>query len=745
MTLLALASLTGGARADEGMWMLSHVTPQSMKIMKGLGLELNRKELYNPKGTSLKDAVVNLGNFCSGVIVSPDGLMFTNHHCGFSSIQALATPDNDILKNGFVAKTQAEELPAKGLFVRLLQRTDDVTKQVLKAVEQTYKLHAAEIAEGGEAAREALRFTAVDSICDVIENEYTRKNPGLICEVEAYYTGNEYYINLYKQYDDIRLVFAPPQSLGKFGGDTDNWMWPRHTCDFSMFRIYADKDNNPADYSEDNVPYRPKEYFTLNIGDKKEGDFCFIMGFPGTTERYLTSWGIDYLVNTEYPAFVDARDAKLNIMREAMAANDTVRLNYASSFASTSNYWKNRMGMIQALTKNKTADKKRKIEAEVGAWIEGDQARKAVYGDVFRTMQDYYANTAATTAAIQYLTQAGLSGSSVAGIGWRTGTIFTSPQYSDTLRGLYLKSLPRAYERLDMNLEKRLSSELMKHIVKNVPDSLLPAALTALIKEKGGVDAVAREMEKSSIFTPEAFAAAMADDPDSVISNDVAVRVFKSYYDQYLALNKKNEAIGNAFNRADRLFHAALLKTYEGRQVFYPDANFTMRVTYGQILPYDPKDGVTYHYETTLDGVAQKYKKGDTEFDAPQKLLDLNAARDYGRYANSKGQLITCFLSNLDITGGNSGSPVINGRGELVGIAFDGNWEAMSGDIEFEPNLQRTISVDIRYVLFVIDKVMGAQNIMDELAVVNVPQDTKLKAAKKIKMPKEKKSKKQAA
>lgn len=731
-SLLASACLLlpGQARADEGMWLPVFIKRLNYVDMQKQGLQLTPEEIYDINHSSLKDAVPIFGGGCSSEMVSPNGLVLTNHHCGFSAIADLSTPEHDYLHQGYYASSMDKELPAKGLTVTFFVRMEDVTNRIQEVITPNMT--------------EDERYEAVNKLAEQIE-EQAGENGKYRAEVKSFYKGNEYYLFVYQVFRDIRLVCTPPYSIGKFGGETDNWMWPRHTCDFSMFRIYADKDNNPADYSEDNVPYRPKEYFTLNIGDKKEGDFCFIMGFPGTTERYLTSWGIDYLVNTEYPAFVDARDAKLNIMREAMAANDTVRLNYASSFASTSNYWKNRMGMIQALTKNKTADKKRKIEAEVGAWIEGDQARKAVYGDVFRTMQDYYANTAATTAAIQYLTQAGLSGSSVAGIGWRTGTIFTSPQYSDTLRGLYLKSLPKAYERLDMNLEKRLSSELMKHIVKNVPDSLLPAALTALIKEKGGVDAVAREMEKSSIFTPEAFTAAMADDPDSVISNDVAVRVFKSYYDQYLALNKKNKAIGNAFNRADRLFHAALLKTYEGRQVFYPDANFTMRVTYGQILPYDPKDGVTYHYETTLDGVAQKYKKGDTEFDAPQKLLDLNAARDYGRYANSKGQLITCFLSNLDITGGNSGSPVINGRGELVGIAFDGNWEAMSGDIEFEPNLQRTISVDIRYVLFVIDKVMGAQNIMDELAVVNVPQDTKLKAAKKIKMPKEKKSKKQAA
>lgn len=720
----------GQARADEGMWLPIFIKRLNYVDMQKHGLQLTPEEIYSINNSSLKDAVPIFGNGCSSEMVSANGLVLTNHHCGFSAIADLSTPEHDYLHDGFYAPSMKEELPAKGLTVTFFVRMEDVTNRIQEVITPNMT--------------EDERYEAIEKIATEIEQQASEDGK-YRAEVKSFYKGNEYYLFVYQVFRDIRLVCTPPYSIGKFGGETDNWMWPRHTCDFSMFRIYADKDNNPADYSEDNVPYRPKEHFTINIGDKKEGDFCFIMGYPGTTQRYLTSWGIDFLVNTEYPAFVDARDAKLNIMREAMAANDTVRLNYASSFASTSNYWKNRIGMIDALTKNKTADKKRGIEAEVAAWIEADPVRKAVYGDIFQTMQDYYAATAASTAALQYLSQAGLSGSTVSSVAWQLGTIFSSPQYSDSLREAFIERLPKYYERLDMNLEKRLSTELMKHIVKNVPDSLLPAVLSARIQEIG-VDSLAAAMETSLLFCPEKLQAALKDDPEAVLK-DPAIEVFKSYYDQYLALNQKNREIVNSFNRADRLFHAALQKAFEGRRVFYPDANFTMRLTYGNILPYDPKDGVTYHYETTLDGVAQKYKKGDPEFDAPQKLLDLNAARDYGQYANSKGQLITCFLSNLDITGGNSGSPVINGRGELIGIAFDGNWEAMSGDIEFEPNLQRTISVDIRYVLFVIDKVMGAQNILDELTIVNVPQDTKLKNAKaekpeKVKKAKNKRSKK---
>ncbi len=727
--LAAAILLPGQAKADEGMWLPVFIKRLNYVDMQKHGLQLTPDEIYSINHSSLKDAVPIFGGGCTSEMVSANGLVLTNHHCGFGAIADLSTPEHDYLRDGYYAPSMDKELPAKGLVVTFFVRMEDVTNRVQEAITPNMT--------------EDERYDAIEKVAKEIEKQASEEGK-YRAEVKSFYKGNEYYLFVYQEYKDIRLVCTPPQSIGKFGGETDNWMWPRHTGDFSMFRIYADKDNNPADYSADNVPYKPKEHFNINIGDKKEGDFCFIMGYPGTTQRYLTSWGIDFLVNTEYPAFVDARDAKLQIMREAMAANDTVRLNYASSFASTSNYWKNRIGMIGALTKNKTAQKKREIEAEVGKWINGDQARKAVYGTIFDTMQDFYAQTAASTAAIQYLLQAGLSGSQIGNFGRLVASTLNNPTFPEKPRERLIENITKSYERIDIGLEKKLAVDLMEHIVKKVPAELLPDTLKAAIKKAGSVEALKKEMEKSVVFTPAEFQK-MAKDAPEKLKDDILIKVFQSYYEQYVKLNKETSQIRNEFNRADRLFHAALLKAYEGRKVFYPDANFTMRVTYGNILPYDPKDGVTYHYETTLDGVAQKYKKGDIEFDVPQKLLDLNAARDYGQYANSKGQLITCFLSNLDITGGNSGSPVINGRGELIGIAFDGNWEAMSGDIEFEPNLQRTISVDIRYVMFVIDKFMGAKNIMDELTLVNVPQDTKIKAAKSEKPEKVKASKAQKA
>lgn len=709
------------ALADEGMWLPVFIKRLNYVDMQKQGLQLTPEEIYDINNSSLKDAIPIFGGGCTSEMVSPNGLVLTNHHCGFSAIAALSSTEHDYLRDGFWASSSDKELPAKGLSVQFFVRMEDVTNKIHEALAPNMT--------------EDERYEAVRKISKEIETQ-AAEDGKYRAEVKSFYSGNEYYLFVYQVFKDVRLVGTPPQSIGKFGGETDNWMWPRHTCDFSIFRIYADKDNNPAEYSESNVPYHPKKYLPIDISDKKEGDFAFIMGYPGTTQRYLTSWGIDFLVDTEYPAFVNAREAKLDILRRAMAKDQAVRINYANDFASTSNYWKNRMGMIKALTKNKTADSKRKTEAEVEKWINADNARKAVYGGIFDDISVYYDRTAAATAAIQYLSQAGLSGSAAGRTALLIASVVGNEGTPEDVRKKAAEKvdIPKAFSRLDMGLEKELAAQLMKHIANNVPDTLLPDTLKKEIKLAGGVDALGEKMKTSVVFRPDDFQKMIKEEPEE-LKNDILIKIFRSYQEQAGKLNKENAESRNSFNRANRLFHAALLKTFDGRKTFYPDANFTMRLTYGQILPYDPKDGVTYHYQTTLKGVAEKYKKGDVEFDAPQKLLDLYAARDFGRYADSNGDLITCFLTNHDITGGNSGSPVINARGELIGIAFDGNWEAMSGDIEFEPLLQRTISVDIRYVLFVIDKFAGAQNIIDELTIVDFSnsQKTKVIKAKKIK------------
>ena len=410
LMLLAFACCFSGIKADEGMWMLSHISSKSMKAMKDLGLEMSKKELYDTKGTSLKDAVVSFGGFCTGVIVSPDGLVFTNHHCGFGNIQALATPENDILKNGFVARTQAEELPAKGLYVRILQRTDDVTKRVDKALRKYYKTHTAQLDTLGDNAEEKVRYYVIDSVCLAIENEYAKKYPELICEVSPYYTGNAFFANVYKQYDDIRLVFAPPQSLGKFGGETDNWMWPRQTCDFSVFRIYTDADNQPAEYSPSNRPMQAGRYARISLDGYEKGDYCMTIGYPGSTNRYLSSYGITERMENVNMARIEVRGVKQGIWKKWMDSDPAIRLQYASKYANSSNYWKNSIGMNKALKELKVVESKQQQEQQINAWIQKDKKRQARFGDLLADLEQAYTGRKAGNHAISYLNESFIGG-----------------------------------------------------------------------------------------------------------------------------------------------------------------------------------------------------------------------------------------------------------------------------------------------------------------------------------------------
>ena len=711
LTLLAFVCGLNGMKADEGMWMLSHISPKSMKVMKDLGLQMSEKELYNTKGTSLKDAVVSFGGFCSGVVVSPDGLVFTNHHCGFGNIQALATPENDILKNGFVARTQAEELPAKGLYVQILQRTEDITKRVNKALDKYYKEHAAEMAKLGENAKEKMRWNSVDSICLAIENEYAKKYPELICEVSPYYTGNAFYVNVYKQYDDIRLVFAPPQSLGKFGGETDNWMWPRHTGDFSVFRVYAGQNNRPADYSPENRPYKAEKFLKISLDGYKEGDFAMIMGFPGSTQRYMTSYEIDDMLNVSNPNRIFIRGERQAILKEDMAASDKVRIQYASKYATSSNYWKNSIGKSRGILKLGVKERKQQQEAAFQAWAEKNTLPEEGYIDALPKIREAIEGLAGIDDNRQYLEEAFL----------RAVEILTPAKMFDGRTEIKdpeeaRKAMAGWYKDYNAPTDRKVAKRMLKIAREHMTD--LPSFYTEIVDKEfnGDTDAYVDYIFDNSLFTSQekvdeligSFSA------DKYAADPIAPFV-KSVWEKYNALSQARKPIVEKYYEGSRKYVAGLM-LQNPKKAWASDANFTLRLTYGRVLPYSPADGIEYNYYTTLKGVMEKENpQNPTEFTVPEKLKELYAARDFGRYANAEGELPVAFLADCDITGGNSGSPVMNARGALLGLAFDGNWEAMSGDVAFEPDLQRTISVDIRYVLFIIDKYAGAGWLLDEL------------------------------
>lgn len=697
------------AKADEGMWLPMFIKRLNYTDMQREGLQLTAEEIYSINNSSLKDAIAHFGGGCTSEVVSGEGLLLTNHHCGFSYIANHSTAEKDYLKNGFWAYDKSEELTNPDLKASFLVRMEDVTDELQKVLRS----------DMSESERQQALVPAAKAI-----EEKASENGRFRAQVKSFFKGNEFYLFVYEDYTDVRLVGAPPSSIGKYGGDTDNWMWPRHTGDFSMFRIYADKDNNPAAISDDNVPYKPKHHLPVNIGGIKEDDFAMIMGYPGSTERYLTSWGIEFKIQEEYPAFVEARDLKLKIMKEAMDASDEVRINYASNYARTANYWKNRIGMIKALTKNKTADKKRKIESDLEAWINADEERKAEYGEIFDLYREYYSTAAATIKGDQYLMQAGIQGSSFGLFSLQLGRMVQGylASQSDDSKQAIVAAVDAFYGETNLALEEKLMRGLFALVYERTPYEQLPAEFSGITKEFNGdiqalVDAV---VAQSILFQPEQLKTAIAEGKDlENLGDDLGMRVFNSFIQHYFASQQDpaRSEMSEKLNRANRKFVRAL-RMSNPEHNYYPDANSTMRLTYGKVLPYYPRDGVKYQYYTTLAGVIEKYQPGDDEFDLPQKLIDLYDAKDYGNYADENGKLPVAFLTNHDITGGNSGSPVINAKGELIGTAFDGNWEAMSGDIEFEQNLQRTISVDIRYTLFIIEKYAGAKNIIDELTIV---------------------------
>ena len=697
--LLALAS-----HADEGMWMLGNLNRQTRKAMKELGLGMPASRLYNPRKPSLKDAVVSFGGFCSGVVVSEDGLVLTNHHCGFSSVQQHSSVEHDYLKDGFVARNRSEELPNPELYVRFLLRTEDVTKRVLKHV--TPRMTEAE------------RSSVVDSMMLAIGAEVSAADSTLVGVVDAYYGGNEFWLSVYRDFNDVRLVFAPPSSIGKFGWDNDNWMWPRHTGDFCVFRIYADKNNRPADYSLDNVPYHPSYVAPISLDGYREGSFCMTLGYPGSTERYLSSYGIEEMTQTANQAQIDVRGIKQAIWKREMDRNDSIRIKYASKYDESSNYWKNSIGMNRAVRKLKVLEKKRAMEQELHRWIQQTPDERADLLQLFTDLELAYKNRREVNRAQSYFVEAFLNGPELV---QQALTIlnFDFEGERDVVVA-NLKKIVETYKNLDVDIDKEVFTAMLKEYRSQVDSAYLPEVYHTIATQYGGDDRafVDSLYAHTQLATPRGLKRFLERDTTYQLLDDPAISLGIDLITKAFELNMQMQEPSVQIDRGERLLNAAIRRFYASRN-FYPDANFSMRLSFGTVCGYDPFDGAHYNYYTTTRGVLEKVRahEGDVDFEVQPEFLSLLSSGDFGRYADENGEMKVCFISNNDITGGNSGSAMFNARGELLGLAFDGNWEAMSSDILYEPDMQRCIGVDIRYVLFVIEKYGKASELIRELKI----------------------------
>jgi hypothetical protein len=706
--------------ADEGMWLPLHIERLNHVNLDKMGLQLTPEEIYSINHSSLKDAIVNLGGgFCTGEIISNQGLLLTNHHCGYSYIQSHSTVENDILSNGFWARSFNEEIPNEGLFVQFLVRMEDVTKDVLKKVKK----------DMSEAERNEVIETAISEITEDAKGESHYD-----VTVKSFFEGNEYYLFVYETYRDVRLVGTPPESIGKFGGDTDNWMWPRHTGDFSLFRVYSGPDGKPAEYSPENIPLTPKHHLPISLDGVQENDFAMIFGYPGSTNRYLTSFGVKLAIEKTNPARVKIRGKKLEIMKKYMGSNPSTRLAYASKYAGVSNYWKYFIGQTNGLNNLDVYDKKVAIESELTDWISDKKSRINKYGAPVSEIESAYEKVEQYTVPFYYHYEAGFGIEFVKQF-YKMDALLKKLNSEDSdieeiqsLASSFKTSAESFFKDYRAEIDREIFQEMLKFFINDLETQYVPEGLLAAqpgseffndFKPQSNLDAegLANYIFTNSILVDQQKLMKFLDDPSAeILENDPGFRVAMSVYSSYKKLSTQRGAALADLEKGRRNFIAAL-REMNDKKDYYPDANSTMRLTYGKVLSYDARDAVHYHYLTTLKGVMEKEDPSNPEFIVHPKLKALYEAGDFGQYGED-GKLYVGFLTNNDITGGNSGSPVINGNGQLIGTAFDGNWEAMSGDIAFEPELQRCINVDIRYVLFVIDKFAGATNLIDEMTII---------------------------
>lgn len=707
-------------KADEGMW-LPMLIGKNYDQMKKQGFKLTPEDLYSVNKASIKDAIVSFGGFCTGEIISKNGLILTNHHCGYDAIASNSTVENNILDNGFYAMSNQQEKPIQGLFVRFLVRMEDVTPKVMAALNG--------VAEKDRAAK-------IAEISKTITTDATAGST-LEADVRDVYKANQFLLFVYERFNDVRLVGTPPQSIGKFGGDTDNWEWPRHTGDFSLFRVYADQNNKSATYSANNKPYTPKKSLPISIKGLKNGDFSIVYGFPGLTDRYLTSYGVQMAIDKTNPTIVKLRDIRLKAWKEEMDKSDDTRLALSSIHANIANYWKYFIGQTEQLKRLRIFEEKQKQENEFSQWAASTPENASLmvqYKNAYAAFEPYavhftYLNEG--LLATPWVRNASQFGNAIKAMNSRKDDAAYIAQLKQNLNATV-----NAYEKTYNEIaDKKIFVQILSSFYNDVPKSQHPKFITLIAEDfwKGTAESTfqnyAENLWKNSKLIEPASMRKFLDNPSiEDLQNDPAYKYavnlnpqdyiknnFGTLYSQFQADK----------NRLDNLYLKALLSKNKGALI-YPDANSTMRISYGQIQNYSPKDGITYNITTTIDGMMAKYQPGDDEFDLPQSLIDAYAKRDFRQYAEN-GTLNVGFISNNDITGGNSGSPVINGNGELIGVAFDGNWEAMSGDIAFDKEYKRTISLDIRFVLWCIDVLGGAKNIINELDIrtnkLPVPKD----------------------
>lgn len=703
---LVLSLIVGGqVYADEGMWVMKELNKLNLARMAELGFVPSVDKLYSETDPCVANAVVIFGGGCTGITVSNEGLIFTNHHCGFGAIQQLSSVEHDYLKDGFVSQNKQAELPVPGLSVRYLRETVDVSDRINSQIDGIQEEH--------------LRLAAADSIgkaiCDSIGvDEF------VAADVVPFYNNNKYFLVVYDVYRDVRMVFAPPSSVGKFGGDTDNWMWPRHTGDFSVFRVYAGADNKPAEYSAANQPYRPKYVAEVSMAGYQDKDYAMTIGFPGSTDRYLSSWGVQQRIENSNKPRIEVRGIKQAIWKEGMQASDAVRIKYASKYAGSSNYWKNSIGMNRGLANLNVVDRKRDEEKAFAQWVAADPARQSKYGEVLGLLEKGFTSTSDYRQAGTYLSEAFMGGAEIIRLARMVQSVDVQGSTPGEIDTFLIERIQPFFKDYEPQLDQKVLAAMMKVVKERVPAQYLPDIYEKIDKKyKGDYERYAADLFKKTSLLSYDKVAEMLRNPKEYkkLQKDPAAELSLS---TMMSMFELQQMMGNALyevEKGERLYFAGLKEMYP-EKALPSDANFTMRLSYGSVGGYRPYDAAWYTYYTTQQGILEKEDATSDEFWVQPEILDLVRGKDFGPYANEKGELQLCFLTNNDITGGNSGSPVFDKNARLIGLAFDGNWEAMSGDIAFEPDLQRCIAVDIRYVLYMIDKWGKCPRLIEELQLV---------------------------